>query len=79
MSLLVKWKWRLLFHDTEGWKEVLVAKYGRPITCKVFAPRGGSKSVVGTVEVHGTCLTKRIGGSGKRMSFYGQIHILVNC
>jgi len=25
----------LLFHDPEGWKEVLVAKYGPPITGKV--------------------------------------------
>jgi len=34
-SLLVKWKWRLIFHDPKVWKEVLVAKYVPHIMGKV--------------------------------------------
>jgi hypothetical protein len=28
ISLLTKWRWKLLSHDDEVWKEVVVAKYG---------------------------------------------------
>jgi hypothetical protein len=36
LSLLMKWRWRLLQHDERSlWKEVLVAKYGNHITHNV--------------------------------------------
>ncbi|MCI14824.1 putative non-LTR retroelement reverse transcriptase, partial [Trifolium medium] len=28
LSLLAKWRWKLLSHDYAGWKEILTAKYG---------------------------------------------------
>ena len=65
INLLVKWKWRLLFHDPEGWKEVLVAKYGRPITCKVSLHQEAVQRVSSVRwKYGGTYLTKRIGGVG---------------
>ncbi|KAK2454307.1 hypothetical protein QL285_001883 [Trifolium repens] len=35
LSLLIKWRWRLLNRDNVLWKDVLVAKYGRHIRQKV--------------------------------------------
>jgi hypothetical protein len=34
ISLLAKWKWKLLSRDFELWKEVVVARYGRDVMGK---------------------------------------------
>ncbi|MCI73363.1 putative non-LTR retroelement reverse transcriptase, partial [Trifolium medium] len=34
VSLLAKWRWKLLSHDYEVWKEVIVAKYGSDVIGK---------------------------------------------
>jgi hypothetical protein len=31
LSLLAKWRWKLLSNEFAGWKEILMAKYGREI------------------------------------------------
>jgi hypothetical protein len=34
LSLLAKWRWKLLFLDDEVWKEVVISRYGRDVVGK---------------------------------------------
>lgn len=48
LSLLAKWRWRLLYGDNAHWKEVLEERYGRKVCAKLeggedFCPTNASK------------------------------------
>ncbi|GAU22541.1 hypothetical protein TSUD_296610 [Trifolium subterraneum] len=44
ISLLAKWRWKLLSREFDVWKEVVVARYGRDVIGKVVAFGSGEKS-----------------------------------
>jgi len=56
LSLLAKWRWRLLYGDNALWKEVLEERYGRKVRAKLdggedFCPTNASKWWKGLVNL----------------------------
>jgi hypothetical protein len=44
LSLLAKWRWKLLREDDEIWKKVIMAKYGRNVVGEVRLDVGGGRN-----------------------------------
>lgn len=46
ISLLAKWKWRLLYEDDLFWRVVLVGKYGPRVGRRVELGGGGGRHIL---------------------------------
>jgi hypothetical protein len=80
ISLLTKWRWKLLSHDDEVWKEVVVEKYGHNLIGNVnpgrhLMPRTASKwwtdicNIDKDVDWFSGAVEKKI-GSGRTTKFW---------
>jgi hypothetical protein len=88
ISLLAKWKWKLLSHDVELWKEVVAAKYGRDVVGKrnlglIDVTRLGSPwwRDLCHLDKDSQWFTEAVGkkiGNGDSTSFWNDVWVVIN-
>jgi hypothetical protein len=82
ISLLAKWKWKLLSHESEVWKDVVVARYGADVVGKkclseIDVTRMGSSwwRDICLIDKDSTWFSRAIGkkvGNGNSTSFWNE-------
>ncbi|KAK2436747.1 hypothetical protein QL285_021719 [Trifolium repens] len=73
LSLLIKWRWRLLQRGNALWKDILVAKYGSIVRSEVhWCGRGCITERPGGGKIC-AALTSRMGGVGLVKTFLGKL------